>query len=377
VPDFTSALYLGIGHPSHRLPPWDVLTTGRPAALGEVAGAQRLGRRLARLAAVPAALVYSSTLHLFLDVVDVLAREPVELYWDARLYPVMLWAIERAIGRGARGRSFDQHRAGELSRALAARGRGRAPIVFTTGTCPGCGQLAPLDRLLAEVGAAGGLLVVDDTQMLGLLGARDGVAPLGRGGGGSARFLGLDSERLLIGASLAKAFGAPLAFLAGASRLIETVARRGPTRWHSSPASAAAIAAAEHALDVNDRRGDQLRARVAALSTRVRDGLDALGLGTSEAASDPPHPIQSTRPLPRALAEALYTEVRARGLGCLLRHTSCSGGAVLSLLITAAHTETDVVKALALLRQAWAAVTSRRPTRTRQQGDSDHEHQLR
>src|SRR5262249_2727001 len=149
----------------------------------------------------------------------------------------------------------------------------------------------------------------------------------------------------LVGASLAKAFGAPIAFLAGAERFVADVARHGPSRWHSSPASAAAVAAAAHALDVNERRGDELRARLGALAARVGSGLAALGLGEPGPTSLPlPLPIQSTRALPRATEEALFAAVEARGLRCLLQHARCrsGAGAVLTFLVTAAHDEAAV-----------------------------------
>ena len=45
--DFTSALYLGMHHPSRSLRGWDRLTTGVPAALGEPPRAARLASRAA------------------------------------------------------------------------------------------------------------------------------------------------------------------------------------------------------------------------------------------------------------------------------------------------------------------------------------------
>jgi 8-amino-7-oxononanoate synthase len=46
------------------------------------------------------------------------------------------------------------------------------PVVVADGLCAACGCAAPVAAYLDCVRRAGGLLVLDDTQALGLLGAR-------------------------------------------------------------------------------------------------------------------------------------------------------------------------------------------------------------
>ena len=53
--DFTSALYLGLRHPSASLAPWSALSLGQPAALQEAPAATALAARLARLQGCDAA----------------------------------------------------------------------------------------------------------------------------------------------------------------------------------------------------------------------------------------------------------------------------------------------------------------------------------
>ncbi len=67
-------------------------------------------------------------------------------------------------------------------------------------------------RLSGSVRRFGGLLVIDDTQALGILGRNPGQdAPYGRGGGGSLRRANIQGPDILVGASLAKGFGVPIA----------------------------------------------------------------------------------------------------------------------------------------------------------------------
>jgi 8-amino-7-oxononanoate synthase len=63
--DFTSARYLGLRHPRARLPDWDDLTTGMPAALGEPRATLAAARRLALAIGVERATLKASTLHAF------------------------------------------------------------------------------------------------------------------------------------------------------------------------------------------------------------------------------------------------------------------------------------------------------------------------
>ena len=55
-------------------------------------------------------------------------------------------------------------------RLRKARRAGQRPVIVTDGFCPSCGQAAPLPALARLAAEMGGLLVIDDTQALGVLG---------------------------------------------------------------------------------------------------------------------------------------------------------------------------------------------------------------
>src|SRR6266498_189787 len=99
--DFTSALYLGLRHPSMLLDSWEALTLGRPAALQEPPGAEAVAATLARLQGCEAATLLPSTLHLFWDLFRVLSTQRVAILIDAGTYPIVRWGAERAASTGA------------------------------------------------------------------------------------------------------------------------------------------------------------------------------------------------------------------------------------------------------------------------------------
>jgi 8-amino-7-oxononanoate synthase len=349
--DFTSALYLGLHHAHRVLSPWMELTTGRPAALRPAPQAERLSPALARLVGCERAIVAPSTLHVFWDLFDVLASERIAIYADAGLYPIARWGIERASAKGVQTTIFSKHDSASLERMLyRRRAKDLRPVVVADGICAETGQAAPLHDYLALVRERRGYLVIDDTQAFGLLGDCVGNdAPYGLGGGGTPAWLGISAPELIIGSSLAKAFGAPLAVVAGAAEVIAQLEKMSATREHCSPPSLAAIAAAQRAIALNGRRGDLLRARLAGLVRHFRQGVHRVGL-TAEGGL---FPVQTLRTI-AGDPEALYRRLLQEKVRALLHRPGTASRPVLSFLITASHRQSDIARCMDALRRACA-----------------------
>ncbi|WP_296804615.1 aminotransferase class I/II-fold pyridoxal phosphate-dependent enzyme [Thiocapsa sp.] len=357
--DFTSALYLGLQHPSGALRPWERLSQGRPAALEEPPGAAAVAAELAGLQGCAAAVLLPSTLHLFLDLGELLAEGLRAIYCDAGSYPIARWGAERAALRGIPLHTFAHHNADALRQVLERTSASkRSPVVVTDGLCTVCGRSAPLADYLALVRHYGGLLVIDDTQALGVLGTTPGPgAPYGHGGGGSARLAALTGSDLLLGSSLAKGFGVPVAVLSGGASLIRRFREHSPSRLHCSPPSAAVIRAAGHALAVNGEAGDALRLRLAQRVAQFRQGLDALGL----AADGGLFPVQVLKPSRGMDALRLHRLLRHQGIRSVPMRGHGRGEPRLGFLITARHEPEQIDACLAALAAALGP-TRRQPT---------------
>lgn len=350
--DFTSALYLGLRHDSVSLAPWSELTRGAPAVLAEPPGAPGVARALAELVGCPRALLGPSTLHLFWDVFGVLAAEPIAIHWDEALYPIARWGIERAVSRGTPARPFPHFEPEALWRNLKRSAHGeRRPVVVTDGFCPGCGRPAPLREYLEATRAHGGLLVLDDTQALGILGEPAPGAPLGKGGGGSLRWSGAVGEEVVCISSLAKAFGVPVAVLAGGARLLQAFKARSETRVHCSPPSVAVIRAAEHALALNARQGDELRRGLARRVAFFRARLRAQGLASAGGW----FPVQRVDVREGLEPAALEARLSRAGVRAVLQRPRCAPGVALSILITVRHGFEALERAARALARAFRA----------------------
>ena len=187
-----------------------------------------------------------STLHLFWDLFRVLDGEQTGSCTmpDSIRSRGGAWNGRR--GSACRSAPFAHHDAAALARLIGRMARAKLrPIVVADGFCPSCGAPAPI-RAYAELARrAGGYLVLDDTQALGILGEQPSDSnPYGTGGGGSLRWHGVFGPHIIVGSSLAKGFGVPLAALSGSRALIERFREHSETRIHCSPPSVAAIHAA-------------------------------------------------------------------------------------------------------------------------------------
>lgn len=340
--DFTSSLYLGFQHPSDALDPWSSLTTGKPAALGTPAPSAVVAKNLAELQGCEAATLLPSTLHLYLDLFEMLRHDGIRIFIDSGAYPIARWAVERVAALGMPVHRLPHFDAGAAEEALAIAGRYR-PVIVADGFCPSCGRAAPLATYLASAARRGGYVVLDDTQALGVWGAGAGARhAYGRGGGGSLSRAGARSPHVVLGSSLAKAFGAPVAALSATAPLIRRFEQHSGTRVHSSPPSLAVLRAAERALALNARDGDARRARLARLVRHFRRGLATMRLCLTRSLFPVqplvvPHPLRIHQVLAR---QGIETAV-VRG---------CSGGSdKLVFVIRADHRQSDIDRALAAL----------------------------
>ncbi len=361
--NFTSALYLGFEHSSETLRPWKNLTTGAPGVLGALPGAAALAADLAALTGFESAALAPSTLHVFWDLFGIWPKERISIHVDEGAYPVGRWGVERKAAQGVPCSVFRHHDPGSLAASLRnGRRPSRRPVVLTDGYCPACGRMAPLPEYLALARRSGGWLVVDDTQALGLFGAGPGArAPYGRGGGGSFRWWGTPAEDAVTVCSMAKAMGAPLAFAAGSRRMIRRYEMNSETLVHSSPVSAAQVAAGERAVVLNRERGEEARRT---LALRVAEFRTQLARAKWRPAGGR-FPVQSFAIPSEKEALALHASLSRMGVQTVLQAAGHGGQRRIAFVITAKHSAADVDQAA----ETWLrAVTACGPARRRKAG---------
>jgi len=356
--DFTLALYLGFQHPSWSLPEWSSLTLGKPAALEEPPGIRAVERRLADLTGCGDVMLATSTLHAFFDLFAMLGNQQTAVLIDRSSYPIARWGAQHAASGGSAISFFSSHDLVEL-RWVLSRPPQLRPLIVTDGLSPATGITAPLAEYAKLAALQGGLVLVDDTQALGILGvSASSFCPFGIGGGGSLRYTGVYSGEVIIVNSLAKAFGVPVAMIGGEAHLIDELRRHSVTRTHCSPPSVAVITAAAQALERNKLFGESLRARLARNVAYLRSGLKKLGVAASRSL----FPLQPLR-IPSSTAFALHSALLHRGVRTVLQRNPDSS-AQLSFIVTARHKLGEIQQALEVLTNA---LESGNRTRDRQE----------
>ena len=345
MPDFRSALYLGLRHAARTLRPWAQLTSGVPWALEAPPEEAVIARRPASLLGCETALLAPSTLHLYFDL-RALASGAEAVLLERGTYSVGAWGAARA----GRVRHFGQHDARSLQATLLDTPRGRPALIVVDGLAPGergVGPLAAYARLAKHHGAR---MVIDDTQALGILGARpDRIHPYGHGGGGSLRFHQIEGSHVIVIASLAKGLGVPLAVIAGSRSEVEHYAAGSVARMHSSPASMAALRAAERALALNRTEGDARRARLARLVMLFRSELSAVGIPVAGGM----FPVQTLAPMNARRVGALQADLARRDVHALAQRLSHRQGRI-CFLLNARHTRREVLAATAAVTELLA-----------------------
>ena len=340
--EFTSALYLGLRHASGSLEPWEQLTTGVPAALSVPPIARSVARQLAALQGCEAATLGPSTLHLFSDLGELFARANFAIFLDGGTYPIGRWGMERARVLDASLRRFHHFDPDSLGYFLRRDLNRRRPVIVSDGFCPGCGRPAPLAAYLELANRAGGWLVIDDTQALGIFGkSPDRGRPYGDGGGGMPRWSSISGSHLVVVASLAKGLGAPLAALSGNRAFVKRFEERSGTRMHCSPPSLAAIGAMSRALTINRTYGEELRARLTRLVSHFRARLRAADIVSIGGL----FPVQTLPSIPGIDVLTMHDQLRSAGISTVLHRHPRGHAARISFLINARHNFDDIDRA--------------------------------
>ncbi len=339
--DFTSSLYLGLHHPSQDLPPWETLTTGVPATVREPVENLLLARKVARMQGLEQGVIAPSTLHFFWDVLGKLEPDSLVIA-DEKVYQIAQWGLESAVSHGTVVVYFKHHSPASLHQQVRTRPGFRQLVVVTDGWCPHCGRPAPLPAYQAILRQYKGVLLVDDTQAIGILGTHPcQAAPYGAGGGGLLKWYGLKGADIITICSLAKGFGVPLAVMSASKGRIAKFKQQSDTRVHCSPTSAAHVLAGLHALQVNRKIGQILRLKLLQRVRLFSHHLQVQGVKPKGSY----FPMQTVHLQNDTTTERVYLHLKEKGIYTLLLAPHQPIGKIgLGICISASHTPSQITR---------------------------------
>ena len=232
-------------------------------------------------------LLLPTITHIHLSVIPVLAGSGA-IFLDGRAHKTIYDGAMVAKGHGAtvqRFRHDDPEHLEELLRTSEITPRVIAldGVNSMLGNAP---DLIEFARLAREYDA---LLYVDDAHGFGVVGERtpDELCPWGSRGNGVIRHQGETYDQVIFVAGFSKAYSSLLSFLVLPSRMKDVLKVAAPPYLYSGPSPVASLATTIAGLDVNERRGDVIRAETHRRTVRVLDRLHELGIYTPNVSSYP------------------------------------------------------------------------------------------
>ncbi len=242
---------------------------------------------LTELLGAPDTLLLQTLTHIHASVIPVLANDGT-IFLDARAHKTIYDGCEVARAHGASVQRFAHNDPDDLERLLRQSPAGPR-LVCMDGVNSMTGNPPDLAAFVRLAGDHDALLYVDDAHGFGVIGERgpDELCPYGRRGNGVVRHLGETYDNLILTAGLSKAYSSLLAFVTCPPSLKRLLKLAAPPYLYSGPSPVASLASALVGLQVNQARGDQLRASLYRKTRRILDHLDQLGAGSLNASAFP------------------------------------------------------------------------------------------
>jgi 8-amino-7-oxononanoate synthase len=254
--------------------------------LGSPRAYPELEERLTELLGAGDTLLLPTISQIHLSVIPALTGSGTVLV-EHQAHRTIYDGCRHARGLGATMLRFRADDLDGLARQLRAAAPGPRLVCMDgvnsmTGDIPHLAGIADLCR------AYDATLYLDDAHGFGVIGERpDPSVPYGRRGNAVVRHRAESYDNLVLVAGLSKAYSSLLAFVAGPPALKRYLKVAAVPYLFSGPSPYASLASATAGLDVNERRGDDLRAAVHRMTARILDHVHGLGVLTLNTAGTP------------------------------------------------------------------------------------------
>src|ERR671912_284733 len=245
--------------------------------LGSPALYRQIETRLTELLGAGDTLLLPTLTHIHASVIPVLASDGT-IFVDSRAHKTIWDGCVAARAHGATVVRYAHDDPAALERLLHRHPK--APrLVCMDGINSMTGNPPDLPAFLALARANDALLYVDDAHGFGVVGERDReeISQYGRRGNGVVRHLGQSYDHVVLTGGFSKAYSSLLAFVACPPELKRLLKVTAPPYLYSGPSPVASLASVLVGLQVNEARGDDLRAVLWSRTRRILDHLEKLG----------------------------------------------------------------------------------------------------
>ena len=241
---------------------------------------EQIEAQLTELLGCEDSLVLPTITHIHMSVIPLLAASGT-IFLDARAHKTIYDGCQVARSRGAAVRRFRFEDPGHLDELLSAE-PDRTRLVCMDGVNSMTGNAPDLQAFAEVARRHGALLYVDDAHGFGVIGERrpDETSPYGARGNSVVRHVGESYDGMVLVGGFSKAYSSLLAFIACPTEVKQLLKVAAPPYLYSGPSPVASLATVLAGFEVNERRGDALRADLHALTARMLDALARLDVET-------------------------------------------------------------------------------------------------
>ncbi|HXK18106.1 MAG TPA: pyridoxal phosphate-dependent aminotransferase family protein [Polyangiaceae bacterium] len=238
-------------------------------------------QELAALLGVETTLLLPTISLVAVGLIPAITGPGAVIFADKSVHKVNHDGCRLARDQGAKLESFRNDELEGLERALTEHAAAPVRLIVIDGVLSVTGRTPDLPRVVELAKQHDAIVYIDDAHGFGILGeAPSPERPYGRRGNGVVRHFGLSYDNVLYVAGLSKAYSSLGAFVACSKRLKHYLKCTVTSYLVSGPVPTAALATALAGLRLNALEGDQLRDKIYAYATAIRDAYRRSGIET-------------------------------------------------------------------------------------------------
>ena len=240
----------------------------------------QLEERLGELLGAEDTLLLPTISQIHLGVIPALIGQGT-LIMESRAHRTIYDGCVFARGQGATMKRFRSGDTDELERLLR-EATARPVMVCMDGVNSMTGDIPDLREYARLCRENDALLYVDDAHGMGVIGERGPMetSPYGMRGNAIVKHAGETYDNIILVGGFSKAYSSLLAYLALPTAVKDQLKVAAPTYLYSGPSPVASLATVWAGMDVNDKRGDELRGHLYRLTRKLLDHVRGMGVHT-------------------------------------------------------------------------------------------------
>ncbi|MBI5064689.1 pyridoxal phosphate-dependent aminotransferase family protein [Candidatus Woesearchaeota archaeon] len=235
-------------------------------------------KRLAKLIGTEATLIFPTVTLIHIGVIPTLLGKDGVLFLDKSAHETMYHAAKMARDSGSKLISYYTNDFETLEKELKKYRNVKKKLICVDGVYSMTGDYANLKILTRLAKKYGAIVYVDDAHGFGVVGEKPTKQnPYGKKGNGIVKNLGINYDNILYVGGLSKSYSALAAFVGCSNKMQRFLQAYAPPYDLSGPCPSASLGSLIAGLNVNEKKGDELRRKLYSLTKKTVDGLRRLG----------------------------------------------------------------------------------------------------